>query len=58
MPNEILVTNHYSHKECGEEWSLEGCDSFHNDECPACESEILPTSSTVFTESGESIVNH
>ena len=46
----MLCDNHYSH--CDESWTLEDCDSFHNDECPKCGSEITPANSTEYTEEG------
>ena len=36
----MQVENHYFH--CGEEWSDDDCDSFHNDRCPVCRAEIEP----------------
>lgn len=47
----MLVDNHYFH--CGDSWIVENCDSFHNDECPECSSEIEPFKSTEYTEDGD-----
>lgn len=52
----MLVDNHYVH--CGEEWTVEGCDSFHNDRCPKCETEIQPYQSTEYTEEGTKELYH
>jgi len=42
--------NHYTH--CGTDWTVEDCDSFHNDKCPKCGDEICPTRSTEYTSGG------
>jgi hypothetical protein len=47
----MLVDNNYFH--CGDSWIVENCDSFHNDECPQCSSEIEPFKSTEYTEDGD-----
>jgi hypothetical protein len=46
----MICDNHYEH--CDQKWTTEECDSFHNDECPVCESEITPYSSTEYTDTG------
>jgi phage FluMu protein Com len=46
----MLTDNHYTH--CNKSWTTEDCDSFHNDKCPKCGSEITPTESTEHTENG------
>lgn len=46
----MICDNQYFH--CGTSWTLEDCDSFHNDECPKCGSEITPERSTEYTEEG------
>ena len=46
----MLTDNHYEH--CGIEWTIEDCDSFHNDKCGVCGKEVSPVSSTEYTEDG------
>lgn len=52
----MYVDNHYEH--CGKHWTLDGCDSFHNDKCPECNKEIEPYSSTEYTEEGSKEHHH
>lgn len=52
----MICDNHYSH--CGEVWTVEGCDSFHNDRCPKCKNEVQPDSSTEYTEHGPKQHHH
>jgi hypothetical protein len=38
--------NHYTCPNDDTQWSEDDCDSFHNDHCPVCGGEIIPTHST------------
>lgn len=46
----MLCDNHYSH--CDTDWTVENCDSFHNDRCPSCDTEVQPIRSTEYTDEG------
>jgi U3 small nucleolar RNA-associated protein 14 len=46
----MLCTNHYSH--CNNNWQLDDCDSFHNDECETCKGEITSSHSVEWTKDG------
>lgn len=52
----MLCDNHYDH--CGKKWTLESCDSFHDDECPECRSSITASSSTEFVNGGQITRHH
>jgi|GEM_PF-5483350 len=47
-------TNYYTCPNDDTQWSEDNCDSFHNDHCPACGNEIIPSHS-IDEKTGEAI---
>ena len=52
----MTYDNHYMH--CGNQWTLTGCDSTHNDECETCHGEIQPFASVDYSKSETSLIVH